>query len=84
MAPKISTTEGSGKLLNYMAMALPTVTFDTPVNREYLGDDGLFAAPFADPDAFATRILDTLADPAGARATGEPGVGGSCGGSFGG
>ncbi|MCC7019482.1 MAG: glycosyltransferase family 4 protein [Ardenticatenales bacterium] len=71
VAPKISTTEGSGKLLNYMAMALPTVTFDTPVNREYLGDDGLFATPFADPDAFAARILDALADPAGARATGE-------------
>jgi glycosyltransferase involved in cell wall biosynthesis len=42
-APKLSLTEGSGKLLNYMAMALPTVAFDTPVAREYLGASGLFA-----------------------------------------
>ncbi len=35
-APKMSTSEGSGKLLNYMAMALPVVVYDTPVNREYL------------------------------------------------
>ena len=42
-APKLSLTEGSGKLLNYMATALPTVAFDTPVAREYLGLDGLLA-----------------------------------------
>ncbi len=43
VAPKLSATEGSGKLLNYMAMALPTVAFDTPVSREYLGDLGIYA-----------------------------------------
>ena len=43
VAPKISTTEGSGKVLNYMAMALPTVAFDTPVHREYLGESGIYA-----------------------------------------
>jgi len=37
VAPKVSETEGCGKLLNYMACALPTVAFDTPVSREYLG-----------------------------------------------
>lgn len=42
-APKLSLTESSGKLLNYMATALPTVAFDTPVAREYLGAHGLFA-----------------------------------------
>jgi len=42
-APKLSLTEGSGKLLNYMAMGLPTVAFDTPVAREYLGAHGLLA-----------------------------------------
>ncbi len=42
-APKISTTEGSGKILNYMAMALPTVTFNLPVSREFLGDGGIYA-----------------------------------------
>jgi glycosyltransferase involved in cell wall biosynthesis len=43
VAPKLSLTEGSGKLLNYMAAGLPTVAFDTPVAREYLGVDGLLA-----------------------------------------
>ncbi len=42
-APKISATEGSGKILNYMAMALPTVTFNVPVSREFLGDGGIYA-----------------------------------------
>ena len=42
-APKLSLTEGAGKLLNYMAVGLPVVAFDTPVAREYLGPDGLFA-----------------------------------------
>jgi len=43
VAPKLSLTEGAGKLLNYMAVGLPTVAFDTPVAREYLGEQGLFA-----------------------------------------
>jgi glycosyltransferase involved in cell wall biosynthesis len=42
-APKLSTTEGCGKILNYMAMALPTVAFDTPVSCEYLGPYGVYA-----------------------------------------
>jgi len=43
VAPKLSLTEGAGKLLNYMAVGLPTVAFDTPVARQYLGSEGLFA-----------------------------------------
>jgi glycosyltransferase involved in cell wall biosynthesis len=43
VSPKLSLTEGAGKLLNYMAVGLPTVTFDTPVAREYLDIYGLFA-----------------------------------------
>lgn len=43
VAPKTSATEGSGKLLNYMAMGLPTVAYDVPVSREYLGDLGVYA-----------------------------------------
>lgn len=42
-APKISATEGSGKILNYMALALPTVTFNVPVSWEFLGDGGIYA-----------------------------------------
>jgi glycosyltransferase involved in cell wall biosynthesis len=43
VAPKMSTTEGSGKISNYMAMGLPVVTFDSPVSREMLGDIGIYA-----------------------------------------
>ncbi len=43
VGPKLSKTEGAGKLLNYMAMALPTVAFDTPVSHEYLGASGIYA-----------------------------------------
>ncbi len=43
VAPKLSATEGAGKLACYMAMALPVVAFDTPVSREYLGDLGVYA-----------------------------------------
>jgi glycosyltransferase involved in cell wall biosynthesis len=43
VAPKLSETEGSGKILNYMAMAQPIVAFDTPVSREFLADWGLYA-----------------------------------------
>lgn len=55
VAPKITETEGSGKLLNYMAMALPTVSFDRPVNREYLGDLGVYAEP-----GNSTALADAL------------------------
>ncbi|RME78449.1 MAG: glycosyltransferase family 1 protein [Chloroflexi bacterium] len=43
-APKLSATEGSGKILNYMAMGLPTVAFSLPVSREFLSDGGIYAA----------------------------------------
>jgi glycosyltransferase involved in cell wall biosynthesis len=62
VAPKISATEGSGKLLNYMACALPTVAFDTPVNREYLGDCGIYART-GDANALAVAILQFVAAP---------------------
>lgn len=60
VAPKMSQTEGLGKLLNYMAMGLPTVTFDVPVAREYLGDLGIYAQ-VGDADSLARRMVETLA-----------------------
>jgi glycosyltransferase involved in cell wall biosynthesis len=45
-APKISATEGSGKILNYMALSLPTVAFNMPVSREFLGGGGIYALGF--------------------------------------
>jgi glycosyltransferase involved in cell wall biosynthesis len=61
VAPKLSTTEGSGKILNYMAMGLPTVAFDMPVSREYLGDLGIYATP-ADPLSLAQALYEGLFD----------------------
>jgi glycosyltransferase involved in cell wall biosynthesis len=58
-APKQSLTESSGKLLNYMATALPTVAFDTPVAREYLGADGAFAVP-GDVESLAQKLIECL------------------------
>jgi glycosyltransferase involved in cell wall biosynthesis len=62
VAPKMSATEGSGKIPNYMAMGLPTVTFDTPVSREYLGEAGIYAA-FGSRTDLAARIGAALDDP---------------------
>ena len=59
VSPKLSLTEGAGKLLNYMAMGLPTVSFDTPVAREYLGEDGLYAPP-GDAQALADQLEAAL------------------------
>ena len=59
VAPKLSATEGSGKLLNYMAMALPTVAFDTPVSREYLAEWGVYAQP-GDEEELAAALLSLL------------------------
>jgi len=58
-APKLSLTEGSGKLLNYMAVALPTVAFDTPVAREYLGLHGVFAK-IGDVDSLTQKLCSIL------------------------
>jgi glycosyltransferase involved in cell wall biosynthesis len=63
VAPKLSATEGCGKILNYMAMALPTVAFDTPVSREYLGTLGVYARRTGDPTALADAIASLLNDP---------------------
>lgn len=43
VSPKLSKTEWNGKLLYYMAAELPTVVFDTKVNREILGELGVYA-----------------------------------------
>jgi len=62
VGPKISETEGSGKLLNYMAMGLPTVAFDTPVSREYLGGAGVLT-PLGDVDAFSAALVWLVQNP---------------------
>lgn len=62
VAPKLSLTESAGKLLNYMAVGLPTVAFDTPVAREYLGSDGLLAER-GNVDALAAALHKALEAP---------------------
>jgi glycosyltransferase involved in cell wall biosynthesis len=59
VAPKMSTTEGSGKILNYMAVGLPTVAFDTPISREYLGHWGSYAREI-NASAFANTLGELL------------------------
>ncbi|MCL4870867.1 MAG: glycosyltransferase family 4 protein [Anaerolineae bacterium] len=63
VSAKMSKTEGSGKLLNYMAMAQPIVAYDTPVHREYLEDLGAYA-PEGDVPALAEAIWRLVQDPA--------------------
>jgi glycosyltransferase involved in cell wall biosynthesis len=70
VAPKISETEGCGKLLNYMACALPTVAFDTPVSREYLGEHGIYAAT-GDVSALVAAILQLIVAPEHGRVLGQ-------------
>ena len=63
VGPKLSETEGNGKLYNYMAMGLPTVAFDTAANREILGDLGVYAQ-HGNAEELAERLLALLARPA--------------------
>lgn len=62
VAPKMSATEGSGKLLNYMALAQPVVAYDSAVHREYLADCGVYA-PSGDVEAFAQALVNLLRAP---------------------
>lgn len=70
VAPKMSATEGCGKILDYMAMALPVVAFDTPVSREMLGDLGIYAE-YGNAASLAQCLLQALRDREGSRALGR-------------
>ena len=59
VAPKLSRTEGLGKVLHYMAMGLPTVAFDVAVARSYLADLGCYAQ-VGQADSLAQEIVKTL------------------------
>ena len=61
VSPKISTTEANLKLFTYMAMGLPTVVFDSPTNREILGDVGIYAK-MADVGELARALVGMLQD----------------------
>jgi len=62
LAPKLSLTEGAGKILNYMACGLPTIAFDTQVAREYMANLGVYAER-GSADSLADRIIELMANP---------------------
>jgi glycosyltransferase involved in cell wall biosynthesis len=62
VSAKRSASEANGKLLNYMAMGLPTVAYETPVARELLGERGIYAPP-GDVAALADALLSLLDSP---------------------
>jgi glycosyltransferase involved in cell wall biosynthesis len=66
VAPKLSRTEGAGKIFNYIAMGLPVVAFDTPAAREIMGTDGHYARR-GDSRSLAEQILRLLRGPEAAR-----------------
>jgi glycosyltransferase involved in cell wall biosynthesis len=67
VSPKVSLTEANGKLLNYLAVGLPIVASETPINREILGDAGILT-PAGDDRAMAEALIHVLSDQ---RAAGE-------------
>ncbi len=70
LAPKLSLTEGAGKILNYMACALPTVAFDTPQAREFMAHFGLYAER-GSAESLADRISELVQNPDRARDLGR-------------
>ena len=70
VSPKLSATEGSGKVLNYMALGQPVVAFDTRVHREYLADLGVYV-PRGDVAGLAEAIRALLHDPGRGWALGQ-------------
>ena len=62
VAPKMSETEGAGKISNYLAMGLPVVAFDTPVSHDMLGHIGRYAR-YGDAQSLADEIIALMDDP---------------------
>ena len=61
VSAKHVSTEANGKLLNYMAMGLPSVAYDGPVSRELLGEAGVYA-PMRNVEALGAAIAGLLRD----------------------
>ncbi len=73
VAPKpLRWGESNGKLFNYMGCALSVVALDHPVNREILGEDGVYVyAVENDARSFADAIVALLSDPDDAKRRGR-------------
>ncbi|NWJ96208.1 MAG: glycosyltransferase family 4 protein [Chloroflexi bacterium] len=70
VSPKMSLTEGAGKISNYMAMGLPVVASDVPVSHEILGELGLYAEP-GNARLLADRLKEALTNDALSTRLGE-------------
>ena len=70
VAPKISASEGDGKLYNYMSMGMGIACFDRSVSREILGDTGLYA-PMKDAEKLGELLAWLLQNPLEADAMGK-------------
>jgi len=62
VAPKISETEGDGKIYHYMAMGLPVVAFDRDVSREILEDTGVFCNSISS-ESLAEGLMRAIKSP---------------------
>jgi glycosyltransferase involved in cell wall biosynthesis len=61
ITPKLSPTEANGKIFNYMACGLPVIAFDTAINREILGDTGVYVT-YGDGRDLAAKITSLSND----------------------
>jgi glycosyltransferase involved in cell wall biosynthesis len=59
VSPKLAQTEANGKLFNYIACGLPTIVFDNQVNREILGDDGIYVEQ-GNTRSLADTLISTI------------------------
>jgi glycosyltransferase involved in cell wall biosynthesis len=59
LAPKVSVSEGNGKVYNYMAMGHIVIAFDGGTTGEILADCGVYV-PSGDVEGLAARIVDVL------------------------
>ncbi len=77
IAPKIASSEGNGKILNYLSMGLPMVCFDRPVDRELAGDCAEYAGLGLDSEknalGLAVAMERLLEDPARGKELGKKG-----------
>jgi len=60
VSPKTAPMESNSKLLTYMACGLPSVAFNTPANRELLGDAGVYA-DYDDCNDLAEKLTALMA-----------------------
>jgi glycosyltransferase involved in cell wall biosynthesis len=72
VAPKLSPTEGDGKIYDYLAMGLPIVAYDRPASKEILGDLAFFAT-LGDARSLADALYTALTDEARAADLGAQG-----------